>query len=256
MKINHRAYRGEADNQLIRDLLSQNYAVTRHPYYTADPPNWERVCTAVQTGSNKQIIQLWELAGRPEPPLIGFVLYRKQQGAFSSLAHPHYRGIEDAMVAWVEGEHRATITKQSEKKPLKCSVCEGNQAQKAILVERGYVRSHLGAVFRRRTLDTAVPETNLPQGYRIYEINALSEAQFAARARAESAVFGSVVTVAFLQRLQSTPIYRPELDLAAVDGDGRVAAFCALWFDKKHRAGYFEPIGTVPAHRRRGLGKA
>ncbi|MCP4422942.1 MAG: GNAT family N-acetyltransferase, partial [Chloroflexi bacterium] len=45
-------------------------------------------------------------------------------------------------------------------------------------------------------------------------------------------------------------------DLAAVDGDGRVAAFCALWFDKKHRAGYFEPIGTVPAHRRRGLGKA
>ncbi len=42
----------------------------------------------------------------------------------------------------------------------------------------------------------------------------------------------------------------------AVAADGAVAAFCTIWFDDVSRTAYFEPVATVPAHQRRGLGKA
>ena len=32
--------------------------------------------------------------------------------------------------------------------------------------------------------------------------------------------------------------------------------FTTIWFDDVTRSAYFEPVATVPAHQRRGLGKA
>jgi mycothiol synthase len=42
----------------------------------------------------------------------------------------------------------------------------------------------------------------------------------------------------------------------AVAPDGAIAAFCTVWFDDVTRSAYLEPVATVPAHRRRGLGRA
>jgi ribosomal protein S18 acetylase RimI-like enzyme len=33
-------------------------------------------------------------------------------------------------------------------------------------------------------------------------------------------------------------------------------AFCTAWIDEENASGLFEPVGTDPAHQRRGLGKA
>ena len=38
--------------------------------------------------------------------------------------------------------------------------------------------------------------------------------------------------------------------------DVAIAAFCTIWFDDVTPSAYFEPVATVPAHRRRGLGRA
>ena len=38
--------------------------------------------------------------------------------------------------------------------------------------------------------------------------------------------------------------------------DGSVAAFCTAWFDDVSLTAYLEPVATVAAHRRRGLGRA
>jgi GNAT superfamily N-acetyltransferase len=42
----------------------------------------------------------------------------------------------------------------------------------------------------------------------------------------------------------------------AIAPDGAVASFCTVWFDDVTRTGVFEPVATVPAHQRRGLGRA
>jgi mycothiol synthase len=56
--------------------------------------------------------------------------------------------------------------------------------------------------------------------------------------------------------VQRAPLYRRDLDLVAVAPNGELASFCTVWFDDVTRTGAFEPVGTAPAHQRRGLGKA
>ncbi len=56
--------------------------------------------------------------------------------------------------------------------------------------------------------------------------------------------------------IQRMPLYRRDLDLVGVAPDGKIASFCTLWYDDVTRTAYFEPVGTMPEHQRRGLGKA
>lgn len=56
--------------------------------------------------------------------------------------------------------------------------------------------------------------------------------------------------------IQRAPLYRRDLDLIAVTDDGAVAGFVTAWFDDVTLSAYLEPVGVVPAHRRRGLGRA
>lgn len=58
------------------------------------------------------------------------------------------------------------------------------------------------------------------------------------------------------RNIQTAPLYRRDLDLIAVAADGSIASFCTIWFDDVTRSAYFEPVATVPAHQRCGLGKA
>lgn len=44
--------------------------------------------------------------------------------------------------------------------------------------------------------------------------------------------------------------------LAAVTDDGTFASFCGVWTSPEIGVGQFEPVGTHPDHRRRGLAAA
>ena len=53
--------------------------------------------------------------------------------------------------------------------------------------------------------------------------------------------------------LMATPYYDTALDWAAMaDGTGEMAAACTVW--RSGSIALVEPVGCVPAHRRRGLG--
>jgi ribosomal protein S18 acetylase RimI-like enzyme len=52
------------------------------------------------------------------------------------------------------------------------------------------------------------------------------------------------------------PGYECDLDLVAVAPDGTFGAFCMCWVDPVNMSGEFEPVGTRPAFRRKGMARA
>jgi GNAT superfamily N-acetyltransferase len=62
--------------------------------------------------------------------------------------------------------------------------------------------------------------------------------------------------VSWYRHIQGAPLYRRDLDLTVVAPDGAVASFCTIWYDDANRSAMFEPVATVPAYWKRGLGKA
>lgn len=46
------------------------------------------------------------------------------------------------------------------------------------------------------------------------------------------------------------------LKIAAVAPNGKFAAYCGMWFDKKVEYAVIEPVATDPDYRKMGLGKA
>ncbi|PWV57815.1 GNAT family N-acetyltransferase [Nocardiopsis sp. L17-MgMaSL7] len=51
-------------------------------------------------------------------------------------------------------------------------------------------------------------------------------------------------------------LYDRELDLVVEAPGGSLAACCVVWWDPENRCSEIEPLGVVPAHRRRGLAVA
>ena len=46
------------------------------------------------------------------------------------------------------------------------------------------------------------------------------------------------------------------LDRIALTDTDEVVAFCTAWLDEQNASGLLEPVGTYPAHQRRGLASA
>lgn len=103
-------------------------------------------------------------------------------------------------------------------------------------------------------LDT-LPADTLPSGYHFDWVR--TPELLTGRVEAHRRAFApSDLSVKRYQRVQRTWAYRPELDRLVVTADGEVVAFCTAWFDEYNAAGLLEPVGTHPAHQRRGLARA
>ncbi len=110
--------------------------------------------------------------------------------------------------------------------------------------------------FQRRVDDgSPIADGPLPSGYRLRAVRGPDEVE--TRMSAHRAAFApSRMTTEKYERLMTLPHYRFDDDLVVEAPDRTLAAFAMAWWDPIARFGEYEPVGTHPDHRRRGLGRA
>lgn len=245
MAASSRPFGGEDDYALLRRMLIATVAEGDQWHYcTLGDLDWWRY-----TDNDPRGIFATQLWFAPDGAVIGCAWPVANDVVL--LTDPRHRAIEGAMLDWAEGRHRASGSDA----PLIVNGYDGDAARIALLRARGYTRQESGYRYRRQALDGALPEPPIPDGYSVRSLR--GDAEVAARVDAHRAAFApSRMTVEKHRAVMAAPTYRQDLDLVAVAPDGTFAAFALGWFDAANRIGVFEPVGTDPAHQRRGLAKA
>jgi ribosomal protein S18 acetylase RimI-like enzyme len=129
-----------------------------------------------------------------------------------------------------------------------------------ILLRRGYVKRPWGEHERRQRLTGVLPEAKPVPGYTVRSLG--DEGELPARSWLSWQAFhpdepdDRYEGWEWYRNIQRMPLYRRDLDLVVVSDAGELVSFCTVWYDDMARYGQLEPVGTAPAHRRRGLGRA
>ena len=188
-------------------------------------------------------VRIWEDQGR----IVGVVNPEGDDDVHLQI-DPDYRDLERSMLAWVEAnwstDHAVTWAR------------EDDDLRRRVLRERGWADEGRDGFTRRRSLQTPLPAGPVAAGYTVRAIELDSPTDAANRAAISRAVFGSKRTAETAAVLRHAPTYRPDLDLVAVAADGSFAANTTVWLDTENAYVIFEPVGTHPDHRRRGLASA
>ncbi|MFN8473948.1 MAG: GNAT family N-acetyltransferase [Anaerolineae bacterium] len=191
-------------------------------------------------------------------------LWHKDDGSLAGMAafafgcearlvsEPGRREVLPAMLDWVQGHYKV---KNDDGEELTVHAMESNPYLEGLLQASGYVRptEHFIRRVKRLDLDTREPVI-LPSGFTLRTLSTPEDlhAQFAA----VNAVFHMQDTVAAYRSIQQAPSYVPDLDLLIIAPSGDVAAFCTVWLDQANDIAEFEPVGTVAAYQKMGLGSA
>lgn len=263
MRASFRPYQGEDDFWCMRaflrtvfmmnNRLERSWHVARLEY-----ARWHGLINCAKL-SLEDVASLWEADGE----LIGFAMPDGGKGEAHLCVHPtlRTRELEEEMLS--VAEERLAKEAQDGKHRLIVWSPEPDDLRKELLSERGYKKAEGVESVWRRSLDEPIPDVPLAEGYTIRSLG--DGLELLERCYASGLGFhGGDISIAVENRndaswyrnIQTAPLYRRDLDLVAVAPDGSIAAFCTIWFDDVTRSAYFEPVATVPAHQRRGLGKA
>lgn len=202
---------------------------------------------------------LWESDGE----LVAFILPDGERGEAHFNVDPTQRTpeLEEEMLDVAEAQ-LAAVREDGTRKLFVWSPAIYTERQE-LLARRGYTKDDWPEYQWRRPLAAPIPDAPLAPGY---TIRALGDGlELLERCYASGLGFheGDIRVAVdnrddptWYRNIQNAPSYRRDLDLVAVAPDGAIAAFCTVWFDDVTRSAYFEPVATVPAHQRRGLGRA
>jgi GNAT superfamily N-acetyltransferase len=257
-----RPYQSEDDYWRMRRFLrevflldsrrSLSWPVTRLDYW-----RWHGILN-LGDGSLENDVFLWETS---DGEIVAF-LNRESAGQAYLQVHPEYKTakLEAEMIA--VAEERLKTAGQGSSADLTVW-CHGADTQRqSLLAERGYTQiPERVDITWRRDLRLPIPQPKPPPGYSLRHLGEAGELQ--ERVWASWMAFHGDEPderydpdSSWYLNLQSAPLYRRDLDLVAIAPSGEIAAFITIWYDDATRMGYYEPVGTLPQHQRRGLARA
>ncbi|MBN1246097.1 MAG: GNAT family N-acetyltransferase [Anaerolineae bacterium] len=255
-----RPYDHDKDFLRVRDFLVTTYGHFRRSYnWTIERWNFSvslaRTMHAISLDVWAAQIGIWEAAG--EIQAVVNAEGEDDGEAFFQLRHedlpkallPELFAFCEARMGKVEGDARR----------IRLYVPAGDVRLERMAAEHGYAREgwvdHDGVL----TVGDAFPVA-LPEGYTFADGAAVSAEE---KGAAHAAAFGYAGeppyperAIVGFRRMQATPDYRADLDLHVRAPDGRIVSFATMWYDAQNRIGILEPVGTAPAYRRSGLGRA
>jgi mycothiol synthase len=254
MRINHRPYRDQEDLLQVGRLIRHAHAQPPHcnswSFARFDIWAHRKIGDDQVHGKRdwQQGIRLWEMEGGE---LAGAVLFANDHSA-ALVCDPDLRELVEPMLAWAEARYTGN---GGTGKPLTVEAMASNAFLEYSLRTRNYVKPVEHYIHRKKQLDGDRSEpVVLPDGFYVQSIETVEELR--AFHRAVEAVFSFEDSVEVYRILQQAPSYVPDLDLILLSSEGEVAAFCTVWLDRESGLAEFEPVGTVPAYRKRGLGAA
>ena len=254
-----RPYAGEADLLQMRDMLMEARAGTgdwRYPHVGLLA--WDFFMIVCHLDPRRHI-RLWhDESGR----LAGYAMVGDDPQLYWQVPPQHeWSGIESEALAWAEvlvaDLRRDDPGQWSE--ALVSGARQDDAARIAFLEEHGFhYRGESAEVDMIRSLDAALPEVVLPEGFRGRALAGAEEVGERAAAYREVWQPWTVgdVSDGDYRALMGLPGYDRELDLVAVGPGGVIAAFANCWIDPVNCIGDFGPVGARPAYRRRGLTRA
>jgi ribosomal protein S18 acetylase RimI-like enzyme len=191
------------------------------------------------------LVRIWE---DTHGDMRGFVLLFPPFGGFEAQLRPQDRGtaLEAELLGWAEQHLPAT--------PRHSTLVNNHDTTRlTLLTDLGYVPQGEWLYVEQR-LTNVLPHPRVPPGFSIRSVYGDREAQ--ARAVVVAAAFDAPPHPERYQRLIQASGYVRDLDIVAVVPDQRFAAFAMCWVDQANRVGQFEPVGTAPDFRRRGVTRA
>lgn len=136
---------------------------------------------------------------------------------------------------------------------LEVDIAQTDGLSREVLESNGYSQGDSMMHSSERSL-ADIPEVALPEGFAVRHPN---QDELEKRVELHRTVWHpSRVTLESHLSLRNSPMYRPDLDLVVVSPEGAFVAYCIVWYDPQTQTGEFEPVGTHPNWRGKGLGKA
>jgi GNAT superfamily N-acetyltransferase len=182
----------------------------------------------------------------------------EHRGAAYFQVDPAYRFLEEEMLEWAEEALAETLP--DGRRSLAVLTFEYDARRQALLAARGYERTAHGGMVRLMTMPArTLSAPTLPAPYRLREVDAADDGADGGDCQRVAdllnAAFGRTFHNAaeFRMFAQRAPCYVKALDLAAIAPDGSFAAYVGMPYDAANGLAIFEPVGTHPAHLRKGL---
>ena len=257
-----RPYRGEDDywaiRRFLRETLQENGG-RMHSWHVNRLDYWKHhVSVSCELGDLAGTVFLWE----DEHGRMAAVVLPETPGQIFLQIAPGVRttGLEEEVIATAEqrlGAQRADGVFR-----IVLWVSERDTVRQEIVTRRGFEKHELARTQdHSRSLLESIPEPETPEGIVLQSQGNPSD--HPKRSLASWRAFhpdepddGADPSGMWYERIQHAPLYRRDLDVVAVDEKGDYAGFCTCWFDDVTRSAVLEPVGTIPAYRRRGLGRA
>ncbi|MDJ0953840.1 MAG: GNAT family N-acetyltransferase [Acidimicrobiia bacterium] len=249
-----RAYAGDADFVAVREFLIDTYGQYGWMFNWGQE-RWDlqrySVTSAAELAGERsweRYTQIWET----DTGIVGVVHPESGGDLWVEVDH-RYRHLEDEMFAWGES-HRSPSPRPE--RPFSTWVVVGDTTRERVLRRRNWTQGEVEAHLNRRPTMDDLPEVPVAAGYVVRSLDLSSEQDSEGRASLSRICFGTNRTGDMMQVMAQAPSYLPDLDLAAIAADGTFAAFTTVWWDATNGYIVFEPVGTHPDHRRRGLAAA